>query len=117
MSVVQHDRGDFVILEPDDGVLDWQNHDDLRSAFSNLKGRPLKAVIVDLVNVERIDSVALGALFSGKMQLPGTCRIHLCRANALIGKLLIASRLDLIFPIHNDLAQAVDAVEAMGEDS
>ena len=65
----------------------------------------IKAVILDLSNIEYIDSSGLGAivLIFQKLKI----KFFLCGVKGQVEKLIKATRLDSIFALHQDVASAV----------
>lgn len=69
---------------------------------------PIKAIILDLKNVEFIDSSGLGAIVLIFQKL--RTKILLCGIKEQVEKLIKATRLDSIFKWYQDIPSALKAV-------
>lgn len=88
------------------GELDLYNADELRIAFSGAIDGGAKRLVVDLDEVEFVDSTALGVLLEVRAQLaPGELR--LARPRVEIRRTLMVSGLDRHLPVHDSIDQAL----------
>ncbi|OPZ03385.1 MAG: STAS domain protein [candidate division BRC1 bacterium ADurb.BinA364] len=110
-TIVRIDREGYSILQLQCKAMNWANHAELREAFAAMKGQPIRAVVVDFSSVEDMDSVALGSLFSGRIQLRRQAEIIFCHINDRVSHLLRHTQIDKVFSIHGDLPSAEKAAQ------
>lgn len=65
------------------------------------------AVILDLANVDFIDSSGLGAIVAAMKQLGGERRLHLAGLTPNVDRVFRLTRMDMVFPIHGDVNGAL----------
>jgi len=88
------------------GELDLYNADELRSAFSGAIDGGATRLVVDLDEVEFIDSTALGVLLEVRARLaPGGLLLACPRVE--IRRTLMVSGLDRHLPVHDSIDQAL----------
>ncbi len=110
--VEKAEDADFVVLRPV-GELDAYSVAQFREAFADISDEP--RLVVDLSQVQFIDSAGLGALIGGIRKLrenEGRISVFCDRSN--INRLLHTTGFDRIVPVKELMA---DAVTALDEDS
>ena len=91
------------------GELDLYNADQVRTALGNACSDPPERVVVDLAEVEFIDSTALGVLIEARTKL-GNRRAFLLAAPGLeTRRALEISGLDRHFTVHETVPEALVA--------
>lgn len=80
------------------GSFDFSLFNDFRLAYSDFIGQ-YEHFIVNMENVEYLDSAALGMLLSMKSALGEGVEIEIINANDFIGNILMISRFDKRFTI------------------
>ena len=100
------------IIQPEGPVLALDSHAEIRETFKGLQAKDPQGVVLDLSEIDRIDSLGLGALISGRLSLRGKCEIQLCGLSHQVETLIRHSRMDLLFPIHDSRRAAVSAAKA-----
>ncbi len=110
VKVTEQDK--VYIIAPEGPSMALDSHAELRDLFKQLKEKAPKGVVLDLMDVSRIDSLGLGSLISGRLTLRGTCEISLCRLSPIVESLVRHSRMDLLFPIYDSLQKAVEAAKS-----
>jgi anti-sigma B factor antagonist len=97
--------GDAIVVHLQ-GELDLYNADELRSAFSGAIDGGATRLVVDLDEVEFVDSTALGVLLEVRAQLaPGA--LVLARPRVETRRTLTVSGLDRHLPVHDSIDQAL----------
>lgn len=79
--------------------------DQMRQATEGQRGR----VILNLEEVDFIDSSGLGAIVASMKQLEGGQKLELACLRANVDKVFRLTRMDTVFPIHRDLGGALQA--------
>lgn len=85
-----------------DAAVAIQFKDRMRELTKNTQRR----VILDLSNVEFVDSSGLGAIVAVMKQLGAQQRIALCGLQPTVDKVFRLTRMNTIFAIHTDLPEA-----------
>lgn len=80
-----------------------QFKDSVREIFSNESGRAM----LDLKNVEFIDSSGLGALVAVMKTLPKGRKLELVGLTPIVEKVVRLTRMDKVFIIHAGMAEAI----------
>jgi len=112
MSLNVAEQDQIFVIQPHGPALDLESHAEIRETLKSLSEKPLRGVVLDLTEIERIDSLGLGSLISGRLSLRGKCDIHLCCMSNQVESLVRHSRMDLLFPIHENLRSAVATIHA-----
>ncbi len=109
IRVDRPESADFVQLCPE-GELDAYSVAQFRETFAELGGEP--RLIVNLADVQFMDSAGLGALIGGIRKVrenEGRIAVFCDRAN--ITRLLHTTGFDRIVPVKEDLGEAVTALD------
>ena len=94
------------------GRLDAESSPKLRQAIMDQIGAGAQGIIVDLAQVDFMDSSGLSALVSGIKSLRGAGgMLAICNANPQVRTALRLTMLDRVFPAHESLAQARQHIE------
>jgi anti-sigma B factor antagonist len=101
-SVERRDDAALIVLG---GELDLYNADDLRSALTDAIGGHPRCVVVDLAEVEFIDSTALGVLIEARSKL-GENRLRLAAPQLETKRTLQVSGLDRQLPVYDSVDDA-----------
>ncbi|MCX7017244.1 MAG: STAS domain-containing protein [Candidatus Sumerlaeota bacterium] len=115
MSVRIEKKGDIFILRPNERALTFENHQDLREAFQSIAAQPFSAIVLDLGLVEFLDSVGLGAIVAGRLNLKDKGEIHLCALAPTVESTIHFARLDLIFKVYDSRDSALAAIGPQNE--
>ena len=91
------------------GELDLYNVDEVRDALIEACRRRPDRVVVDLSEVEFMDSTALGALIEAKRHVAQTNSFALAAPGLEARRALETSGLDRHFSVHDSLQEALDA--------
>lgn len=91
------------------GELDLYNAETVRKALLAVAGKTPERLVLDLAEVEFIDSTALGALIEARASLPNRRGLLLAAPNLETRRALKVSGLDRHLPVHDsvDVALAI----------
>lgn len=76
------------------------NHDMLRAEGLALVGRGARVIIIDLVDVEFIDSTGLGALVRIRKEMGENGVLEIANPNGFVSRVLKLTKLDGVFEIN-----------------
>jgi anti-sigma B factor antagonist len=102
-SVARQDDAAVIVLG---GELDLYNAEDIRSALADLIGDDPRCVVVDMADVEFIDSTALGVLIEARSRL-GDNRLRLAAPQLGTRRTLEVSGLDRQLPVYDSVDAAL----------
>ena len=88
-----------------DAVVAIKFKDRMRDITRDVTGR----VILNLDRVEFVDSSGLGAIVAAMKQLDGDRPLELAALQPAVAKVFRLTRMDSVFPIHDDAATAMAA--------
>ena len=91
------------------GELDLYNAEKLREALLELTAQSPERLVLDLREVEFIDSTALGALIEARASLPNRRGLLLASPNIETRRALQVSGLDRHLPVHDSVGDALAA--------
>jgi anti-sigma B factor antagonist len=91
------------------GELDLYNAPDVRAALADATSSGPQRVIVDLSQVEFIDSTALGVLIEARTKLSNWKGLHLAGPGLETRRALEISGLDRLFAVHQTVDEALAA--------
>tara|TARA_R110000737_G_scaffold306998_1_gene314828 strand:- start:630 stop:968 length:339 start_codon:yes stop_codon:yes gene_type:complete len=79
-----------------DAAVAIQFKDQMRAALDEAKGR----VVLDLAQVEFVDSSGLGAIVAAMKQMHSGAKLELAALRPNVDKVFRLTRMDTVFPIH-----------------
>lgn len=91
------------------GELDLYNVEQVRTALLDVAGKAPERLVLDLAEVEFIDSTALGALIEARATLPNRRGLLLAAPNIDTRRALQVSGLDRHLPVHDSVGDALGA--------
>ena len=92
------DEGRLVILEPKGSLVGGEETDELKKTVSGLLEKGNRKLIIDLGDVEYLNSSAIGALVSAHTSyLNREGKLMLCNLNKSISNVFIVTKLSTIF--------------------
>ncbi|HEY6032185.1 MAG TPA: STAS domain-containing protein [Gaiellaceae bacterium] len=91
------------------GELDLYNVEQVRTALLDVAGKAPERLVLDLAEVEFIDSTALGALIEARATLPNRRGLLLAAPNIDTRRALQVSGLDRHLPVHDSVGDALAA--------
>ena len=89
------------------GELDLYNVEQVRTALLDVAGKAPERLVLDLAEVEFIDSTALGALIEARASLPNRRGLLLASPNIETRRALQVSGLDRHLPVHDSVDAAL----------
>lgn len=98
--------GSFGLLRIDETRLDASVAIQFKDRFRDLTQTETGDVILDLGQVEFLDSSGLGALVAARKLLGPKRRLELVGLTPPVAKVMTLTRMDIVFPIHTDLDAA-----------
>ena len=101
-NVERRDGAAVIVLA---GELDLYNADEIRSAFAGVIDDTPRCVVVDMADVEFIDSTALGVLIEARSQL-GENRLRLAAPQLVTKRTLQVTGLDRQLPVYDSVEAA-----------
>lgn len=88
-----------------DAAVAIQFKEDMRQITRQAPAR----VVLDLTQVDFIDSSGLGAIVSAMKQLPSACRMDLAGLSPTVSKVFRLTRMDTVFHLYDTLNDAIAA--------
>ncbi|MGZ4352673.1 MAG: STAS domain-containing protein [Gaiellaceae bacterium] len=104
---VEQEDGAYVVRLG--GELDLYNADKVRTALLEVAAKSPERLVLDLAEVEFIDSTALGALIEARASLPNRRGLLLASPNIETRRALQVSGLDRHLPVHDSVGDALAA--------
>ena len=92
------------------GELDLYNADDVRAALNQALDSDPERVVVDMAEVEFVDSTALGVLIEARTRMADRNGFRLAAPGLEARRALEVSGLDRHFHVHDTVAEALKAV-------
>jgi len=102
------DNGDISIIKLQEQRLIYENLDPIQEQFTSLVEAGRRKIIIDLSNVEYIDSFAVGFIMDMYRRLStqnGSLRLSGLRPR--VKKILTITRVDNVIDIHTDIEEAL----------
>ena len=110
MKVQIQEKGDVVIIAPA-GQITFDEVADLRAQFEEAWRRPQHAVLLNLGEVDYLDSSGIAALVEGLKEAQRAGRLFgLCDLRKAVRNVIELVRLDTVFNIYEDEDGAVKAM-------
>jgi len=110
MDVDQRAVGNVVVAKPLERRLDARSAPEFKAAMARLVRDGHARIVLDLSDVEFVDSSGLGAIVSALKQVAGTGDLVLCGTRPAVMSMFKLTRLDKVFQM---FALADDAVAAL----
>lgn len=102
-------RGALGLLRVDETRLDASVAIQFKDQFRDLTAGAAGDVILDLSQVEFLDSSGLGAVVAARKLLGPGRALELSGLTAAVAKVMMLTRMHTVFPIHADLEAALAA--------
>lgn len=110
MQIETHDMGDLLLLKPVDNRLDAASANAFRGTVVDWVNMGRQRIVLDLENVEFIDSSGLAAIISCSRTLGSQGRMVICNARNKVKYLFELTRIRQIFSIYENPREAVKAL-------
>ena len=109
MKIETLEQGDVLIVRPQEKRIDASIARDFKSKLSGFVKDGKVNLIIDLKEVEFIDSSGLGALVSTLKAIGDQGEIKLCRVKENVRSIFELTRLNKVFPIFHSEEEALDS--------
>ncbi|MDU8929253.1 STAS domain-containing protein [Alisedimentitalea sp. MJ-SS2] len=106
MNLESSDDGDFQVVTVNEERIDAAVAIRFKDRMRDLTANGTPHVVLDLSEVEFIDSSGLGAVVAAMKQLGGTRRLDLAGLTPTVDRVFRLTRMDSVFTIHDSLADA-----------
>lgn len=107
MRLTSREQGIWCIVTVEETRIDAAGAIAFKDAMRRLTDGLSGPVILDLGKVDFIDSSGLGAIVAAMKTLGGTRRLHLAGLLPNVDRVFRLTRMDMVFPIHPDVADAI----------
>lgn len=112
MNIASREVDGVVILEPEGKIMGGPEATELRNHLYDLISQEKKKAIIDLANVEWMNSTGLGILISGMTSLRNNQgELKLARVNEKVENLFTITKLIGVFEIYAETSQAIESFE------
>lgn len=112
MNLVKDAAGAITIIHVDEDRLDAAVAIQFKDSFRALVENGTGPVVMNLEKVEFLDSSGLGAVVAARKLLGVDRRLDLASLQPAVEKVMILTRMNTVFTIHDDLQQALEAYGA-----
>lgn len=109
MAISTSAHGDILVARVEDSRIDAAGAVRFKDKMVALKAEPQTRVILDLQDVEFLDSSGLGALVAVMKAYGADKSLELAALNPIVEKVLRLTRMDTVFRIHSSADTAVAA--------
>lgn len=106
MQVREEKHGDVIVLQPSVSQLNAPVAGAFKAQIAAIVERGDRHLILDLQNVEFVDSTALGAIVAILKMVDPSGHLLLCGASPTVRAMMEVTRMTRIFPLHDDVAAA-----------
>ncbi|MBI4514664.1 MAG: STAS domain-containing protein [Deltaproteobacteria bacterium] len=110
MELEQRSEGEVLVVRPVDKRLDARLAGGFRAQLAELVAAGHHRLVLDVHDVEFIDSSGLGALVAIRKQLGDSGELAICGARETVMSMFKLTRLDKVFEIFADEREAVAAL-------
>jgi anti-sigma B factor antagonist len=113
LKVTNLSSGNIVVLEPKGSLIGGDETDDIKNTISRLLKEGNTKLIVDLGNVDYMNSTALGVLVSTHTSYSKVGgKIKLCNVNKNIQNIFIITKLTLVFDVYDSQKDTIASFAA-----
>jgi anti-sigma B factor antagonist len=109
MHLKKRHEGNTVVLTVEANRIDAANAVYLKDAFAEAIAREDAAILMDLKNVNFMDSSGLGAMVAAMKQLDGKKKLALCHLSPAVDKVFKLTRMFTVFDIYPSLEDALSS--------
>jgi len=112
MSIITQQLGGVMVLKPEGKIMGGPEATELRNQLYELIGQNRKRVVVDLFNVEWMNSTGLGILISGLTSLRNNRgELKLAGVNEKVANLFVITKLNSVFDSYGSVSEAVKSFD------
>ncbi|WP_425093115.1 STAS domain-containing protein [Tropicimonas sp. S265A] len=109
MAITTMVHGDVLVATVEDSRIDAAGAVAFKDAMVKLKSEPQARVVLDLAQVDFLDSSGLGAVVSVMKAYGADKTLELASLSPIVEKVLRLTRMDKVFRIHGSADQALAA--------
>ena len=109
MQLTLQEQGTWCVVTVEARRIDAAGAIAFKEAMRNLTEALSGPVILDLGQVDFVDSSGLGAIVAAMKTLGGKRRRHLAALTPNVERVFSLTRMDLVFPIHPSVAAALSS--------
>lgn len=107
MQIEDRREGDVLIVKPMESALDAYAATSFREQMSDFIQQGNRQIVLDMTEVNFLDSTGLGAIVSSLKRLEGNGTMVICHAGEMVMDVFRLTRMDRVFPIVPSSAEAV----------
>ena len=112
MRIKRKKRDNILVLTVAEKRLDANNASHFKSAIQRLVNGDVRGLVVDISDVDFIDSTGLGAIVKGLKLMDQNTAVAVCGVREPILTMFKLTRMDKVMKIVNTEAEAIEYVEA-----
>jgi len=112
MDLSESKAGEVVVVTPHEKRLDASAARDFKQKMLAITDRGDRRILVDLSDVEFIDSSGLGAFISVLKSLGGEGTLGICEARETVASVFKLTRIDRVLPMYPDQEVAVASLQS-----
>lgn len=109
MNLQAEHHGDTVVIRVAEPRIDAACAVQFKDGFRELADQGTGRVLLDLDQVDFLDSSGLGAIVAAMKYLAPDRRLELAALTGTVEKVFRLTRMDSVFVLHSDIATALDA--------
>ncbi|MDJ0859993.1 MAG: STAS domain-containing protein [Dinoroseobacter sp.] len=109
MAITKSVHGEILVARVEDSRIDAAGAVSFKDEMVALMSEPQKRVVLDLQNVEFLDSSGLGAVVAVMKAYGAEMTLELAALNPIVEKVLRLTRMDKVFRIHSSADTALAA--------
>jgi anti-sigma B factor antagonist len=111
MQIEDRQEGSVLIVRPKEQALDAYAAPGFRDRMSELIQQGHRAVVLNLSDVNFLDSTGLGAIVSGLKRLDGRGVMVICGVHEMVMDVFRLTRMDRVFPIVATVEEALTVAQ------
>ncbi len=112
MQMQAETRGPVQVIRVCEPRIDAAGAVQFKERMRALAGNEAPRVLLDLAEVEFLDSSGLGAIVAAMKMLAPDRRLELAALSGNVARVFALTRMDSVFVIHPDAASALEAADA-----
>lgn len=113
MNLTSTERGSVLLIHVNEPRIDASGAIQFKDRMREMSAGPRTRIVVDLAQVDFIDSSGLGAIVAAMKQMTPGQTLELASLTPNVAKVFRLTRMDSVFKIHQSPSEALgDAVEA-----
>ncbi|MCG6901388.1 MAG: STAS domain-containing protein [Rhodobacter sp.] len=107
MQLERQDYGEAILIKVDERRIDAAVAIQFKDRLRELAGTEPARVVLDVTQVDFLDSSGLGAVVAAMKQLGAGRKLELAGLSPMVEKVFRLTRMDTVFTIHKDASAAV----------